>query len=505
MLRRPFVSLLIISAFLGIAFDVLFYGKLPGVSLLLFVSIILAATWYLAKGFKRQINKSALVLMMPVVFFALMVGIRASPMLAFFNIVLVLYLLLLIVQSTNRPELPFTSYSIGKYFINPGWLPLRFLRETFRTVRGLIADRAWLPKVAYAPYLRGAALSLPFLILFFLLLSSADLVFQKYVGSLFDFDLSLDGQLVFRIILILFVISLFIGAYALMFMRQPISDPRFSLRKNNLGVTEANIMLGSVGALFLIFVLIQTATFFGGESYVASAGVTYAEYARKGFFQLIAVAVISMALVWAVKESVQHKAAEQVRRFKWLSGLLIAEVMIIMVSAHLRLSLYEETYGFTILRLLSHMFIIWLALTFISLFVCIIREEKDSRFAFRLFISAIAFFALLNIINPDATIARQNIHRLEQTGKLDVRHLSNLSEDAMPVTAQLLDHPDTTLQNSVASSLHPYLSGVENKQNDHWQSFNLARHDAEKILLDNKPQIDANKRFYEIPYQFDID
>lgn len=499
------MSLLSISVLLGLAFDVLFYGKLPGVSVLIYASMVLAATWYLASGFKRRFNKSALLLMIPLVFFALMVGVRASPMLAFFNIILVLYLLLLLIaQSTNRPEMSLTSYSVGKYFINPGWLPLRFLRETFQTVRSLIADRAWLPKAAYAPYLRGIVLSLPFLILFLLLLSSADMVFQKYVGSLFDFDFSLDGQLMFRIVLILFIISLFIGAYALMFMRPPVGDARISLRKNNLGVTEANIMLGSVGALFLVFVLIQIASFFGGESYVASAGVTYAEYARRGFFQLIAVAVISMALIWAIKESVQHKNSAQVRRFKWLSGLLIAEVMIIMVSAHLRLSIYEEAYGFTILRLLSHLFIIWLALTFVSLFVYIIREEAESRFAFRLFISVIAFFALLNILNPDATIARQNINRLERTGKLDIYHLRNLSEDATPVTAQLLKHRDPTLQKSVASSLYPYMRGVENEQNDHWQSANLARYQAKRILLNNKAQIEANKRFYEIPYQFDI-
>ncbi len=500
-MKQTTVVIAAIAIAMGLLFDVLFYSKVPGVSVFVFAAATLAFTMYVATSFKAKLSKSAMFLFPLVLFFAFMVFVRASWMLALFNIVLVLYLLLLTAQLIRRPEVALTEYVFNRYIGSTARLPLRFVKEAIRGLQNAIAHAIGLKnKATYKPYVRGVLLSLPFLFVFLLLLSSADLVFQSYVNALFDFQL--DAELIFRLLLVGFVASLFAGAYAWLFMRPADDDPTPKPAKLGLGPTEATIILGSVGLLFLTFLLIQVAYFFGGADQAATTGISYAEYARKGFFELITVAVISMALIWAVKKSTQHKDRSQLRTFKWLSAVLVVEVMVMMVSAHMRLSLYEEAYGFTMLRLLSHMFIVWLALTFVSLLFHIIREERENKFAFRLFASVIAFFALLSIINPDALIARQNINRFEQTNKLDVIYLSNLSEDATPIIAKLLEHPNPKLQKSIANVLYAQKRSAVNKPTP-WQSANLSRQQARSILEANGSMLDANKSYYDIPQQFD--
>lgn len=259
------------------------------------------------------------------------------------------------------------------------------------------------------------------------------------------------------------------------------------------------MILGSVAVLFFVFVAVQLTYFFGGADHIASTGYTYAQYARKGFFELITVAAISLLLIWTVKRRTAHQNPQQTTLFKWLSGTLIVEVMVIMLSAHRRLNLYEEAYGFTTLRLLSHLFILWLAVAFILLIWHIVREEKESQFAFRAFISVLAFFALVNLINPDAFIARQNINRFNNTGKLDLYYLRNLSEDATPTISELLGHQNNTLQKDAAAILYHQEQTTKN-HSTHWQSANLARQRANRILNGKAAQIEAGKS-YDFDYQ----
>jgi hypothetical protein len=155
--------------------------------------------------------------------------------------------------------------------------------------------------------------------------------------------------------------------------------------------------------------------------------------------------------------------------------------MIIVASAHLRLDLYEEAYGFTTLRLWSHLSILWLVAAFILLLIHIIREKDEKNLAFQLFISVLCFFAVINIINPDAFIARQNIQRFKDTGKLDKDYLSTLSEDSTPEIAKSLNSPNKDLQQAASDILAQQQRYLDNYRN-HWQSANLAAHRAENIF-----------------------
>ena len=492
------------SLLLGLVFNFFFYGQNIGLNFFLYSGLLLALTFYLLSYFRYKASGSLVVVAGLVLFFSATTFIRASGFLTFLNVVFVLYLLLLIVSLARKPQTKLSDYVFQDYLVGILQLPFRFIGEFMNFASLLVSSGQTLRQNGrtVTPVIRGILLSLPFLFVFLLLFSSADLVFNKYVGSLFDLNLSED--FVARSLLVLFVASLFSGAYSLMFTRSTSEQPAPATtpKRISLGSIESTIILGSVAFLFLIFIGVQIAYLFGGQEAIKEAGFTYSEYARKGFFELIAVAVIALLLILALNSSSKRTTLKERVVFMWLCGLLIFEVLFVMFSAHKRLGLYEQAYGFTTLRLFSHIFIGWLALIFAILMVHIGREQSDKKLAFQMFLSVVAIMAVVNFINPDAFIARQNIQRFKETGRIDVLYLTLLSEDATPVVSELLKDPNEKLSSAIAHELHGQRIRSDAMKSD-WRSFNLSRAKAKRILSANSQKLEANSNYQFSPNELD--
>ena len=285
-------------------------------------------------------------------------------------------------------------------------------------------------------------MAIPVLILFVFLLSSADIIFEQYVDKIFSIQIT--PETVFRTILILSVTGIFTGVftYALLLPKNKFSVGRSETTRGRLGIIEGSVFLGSIDLLFLSFILIQVTYLFGGKRNIAIEGATYAEYARSGFFRLLAVSVISFLLIWLTEKYIFQENEGHLLIFKLLSGFLIFEVMVIMASAFKRLQLYENAFGFTSLRFYSHSFVIWLAVVFLFFLIKIVFDKPEKMLGFSTFVSILIFLAALNIMNPDAFIARQNIARFQETKKLDANYLSTLSDDAVSELVKILDIKD---------------------------------------------------------------
>jgi hypothetical protein len=494
-MKRLTGPIVLASLTLGLVFEWFFYGMTPGISVSLYTALLIGCTFYLAYRFKRQLNPSIYWLAPVTLFFSFMVFVRADPFLCLVNICVVLCLLFLMARLACMPAVPLKKYGLAQYSNSVTNFPFQIAHEFLAVAQGVLNQRAAkVTKSSYTPILRGIALSLPILFVFLLLLSSADLVFKEFVSSLFS--PSISPEVIGRGILVGFIASLFTGAYALIFMPSAQAEvlPLPVKKTLTIGATESSIVLGSVSLLFFVFVMVQFTYLFGGSHQITGTEFTYAEYARKGFFELIAVATISLALMSAMKTWTAFRTVAQSLVFKSLSGVLIAEVVVIMISAHLRLNLYEDAYGFTVLRLLSHLFILWLAYAFTQLLYHIINEKNDSNFVFQLFIGALCFLVLLNVINPDNFIAHQNIARFNSTGKIDLNYLSSLSEDATPEIATLLDHPNKDLQKGAAYILFSQRRYTDS-QPKHWQSANFGRHRAAGVISDNDTRVKAGESY----------
>jgi len=341
--------------------------------------------------------------------------------------------------------------------------------------------------------IRGLLLALPVLIIFTLLLASADLVFADYLEDLFDFDILPDVlEWLWRGIIVLGSAWFLAGGLAYALSRSQASDEQGAVEKalgslaqvTKLGFIEAATVLTSVDLLFLVFVWIQFAYLFGGRANITVEGYTYAEYARRGFFELVAVSVLTLGLILGLCWLARRETSRQTQVFNGLSSLMVGLVLVILASAFQRLRLYEAAYGYTQLRLYSHVFMVWLAVAFVWFLVTLWRWPD--RFAIGAFLAALGFLITLNAINPDAFIARQNLARYEASGKLDAYYLARLSEDAVPVLVLAVDRVTGDEREVLSEHLRYRLESMEESARwRSWPSFHLARQRAYDLLAEN--------------------
>lgn len=321
--------------------------------------------------------------------------------------------------------------------------------------------------------LKGVLMAIPVLVIFGLLFASADLLFAKYITDILTLDI--DEKTVYFLLRVLLAACFFIGFFSYIVATSMNAVASLSPKKHlHLGAIEVSVFLGAINALFLFFILIQLVYLFGGSENIVSQGFTYSQYARKGFFELITVAVFSFIILWKTELSIMKKEnTKHMTAFKVMSAILVFQILLIIVSAFTRLSLYEEAYGFTTLRLYSHVFTIFLSLIFLLLLYKIFFDAREHTFAYRIFLLTTAFLIGMNFLNPDAFIARKNIEYFAGTpDKLDVDYLTSLSADAIP---------------EMIAGDYDRNWFLENQDNypTHWQSMNIARM-REKELLSAK-------------------
>jgi hypothetical protein len=268
---------------------------------------------------------------------------------------------------------------------------------------------------------RGTIIALPALVVFGSLLSSADDGFSKLLADLFVFDVD-------EVLAHLFVIAV-VAAMCAGFLRSlALSGPmpriaRFtSLR---LPSSETTFALGLVNALFLLFVITQFRYFFG------AAPDALAQYARRGFFELVWVVALVMPMLLVVEWLVDKEKG--IALFRTMAFVQIALVFAIAFSAYHRMQLYRDAFGLTRLRFFTTAFMIWVAVLLVWFLVTVLVGRR-SRFAIGALASAVAAVVMLHAINPDALIVETNLARAKDGKRaFDAWYAASLSDDAAEV------------------------------------------------------------------------
>jgi hypothetical protein len=318
------------------------------------------------------------------------------------------------------------------------------------------------------PAIRGAVLGTVLLTPFSALFLSADAAFAQLAqGVPHPSVASLPGRT------LAFALVLLVAAGLALSARRPLraSMPRAPRR---LTLWEWGIPLALLDALFLAFVVVQLAVLFGGHKHVLrTAGLTYAEYAHQGFWQLLAATALTLAVVGAATLLADAQGRFQRLLLRALLGVLCVLSIVVVVSALRRLLLYEEAFGLTRPRLLAEAVSLW----FGGLFVLVVAagliahvRRQLARIAIGGTAVALVMFALAN---PDSLIAERNIERWRETGRLDVAYLQALSADAAPMLAEL----PPALRRRALDPLAARLQEAEP-----WSSFNLSRERARDRL-----------------------
>jgi hypothetical protein len=347
----------------------------------------------------------------------------------------------------------------------------------------------------------GLLLSLPVLAVFGTLLSSADPVFSNQLSNFLSaFDISRLGEYIFRLFYILVLAFIFSGVY-LHAVRPEHEEPRSDLAEGKfwlkpfLGWVEAGVVLALVDVMFAFFVGIQFWYFFGGQANISTAGFTYADYARRGFFELVAVAVISLLLYLGLATITRRETPFQKRGFAVLSVFLMAMVLVMLVSAFQRLQLYENAYGFTALRMYTHIFMIWLGLLMAAAVVFELLSRRQ-HFGLALLLTVVGFGLTFGFYNIENAIVHQNVARARtaqviptlsgsQSTALDTAYLASLSSDAVPALVDEFRRPDqpAPIHDALGANLACRAFVLQQNQSPTaWPSFNLADWRANDLL-----------------------
>lgn len=469
---------------LGWAFDLLFYGQLPGLSVVLFILLIVATLVSLTHLDGIAPRRPNLWLLVPLFFFASMVAIRANPYLNAINILACLILLAFLAYfySAGRLDrLGLAGYNLS--FIVAGFnaifraIPLipASIDSAGIKSRGKDSARVLLP------VLRGLILALPVAIVFVVLLASSDVIFANWVGALLDIPIPDLRETFWHVALVLFVAWILAGGLAFAIARSGADDgePWETVLDTipkviHIGFIEGSIILTVVNGIFMAFGWIQVTYLFGGPANITLEGYTYADYARRGFFELVAVSILTMGLILGLNSFTWRESRLQNIVFKSLATMMVALTGVLLASAFSRMWLYEEAYGFTHLRLIVHIFEVWLAVLFVWLVITMWAVPR--RFALGAFVAVLGFLATLNLINLDSTIAEQNLARYKSIGRIDIYFLDDLSEDAIPTLLSKADSLSPGDRSWLLSDLGRRLGQMESDKN--WMgipSFNLAR------------------------------
>lgn len=335
--------------------------------------------------------------------------------------------------------------------------------------------------------LTGAALALPIIVAFTALLMSADSLFESLVRRVVDVDLdALAGHV------------LFASAFAWLaggYLRGALLDDRRSRAPGSgvtlsLGVTELAMVLGSVNLLFLSFVLVQLRYLFGGIAHVmATSHLTLADYARRGFHELVFVAVLVLPLLLVGHELTGRENTRAVRVYRTLAGTLIGLLSIIMLSALERLRLYMAEFGLTEDRVIALAIMVWLTIVF-GLFAGTVLRGRPRWFGAGAVVAGWGVAAALNLADPVAVITRVNVERATAGRTFDAWYLGRLGADAVPGALASLASLSEEQRCGLAVAL--LRSNAPTAPRD-WRSWNRSRERARHAMSENRARLGATR------------
>jgi hypothetical protein len=489
---------------LGWLFDFLFWQHAPGVNFAIFWTACLIVGFYLLLSNGQRPHRTTLWLIPLFGFFAAVTFIRAEPMTTFLAYTFTMFTLTVFtVTYLGGRWVQYTLVDyVTKVFSLLGSIIIRPITYTADARKAQAESGGTPSKYNFMPILRGLIIALPIVAIFASLLASADVVFNQRLADFVEaFKLENLPEYIFRMIYILVISYGLVGIYQ--HAASASSDEKLTGEDKPvippfLGFTESSIVLGSVVALFLLFVIIQFQYFFGGTTNINVEGFTYAEYARKGFGELVAVAFFALMMLLTFSAITKRETETQRKTYSGLGVALVALLLVMLVSAYQRLNLYEAAYGFSRLRTYTHVFLIWIGLLLITTIVLELMR-KERMFAFAMLIASLGFAASLPILNVDAFIVNQNIQRELQGGNaedLDSQYFIELSDDAVPPLVNALQ--SSTLPDSVHQKVAAALACIRYERDLRlgdreysWQSFHVSRLNADTALRSVRAEIDA--------------
>ena len=311
---------------------------------------------------------------------------------------------------------------------------------------------------------RGGAIALPLLLVFGSLLAAADARFERLLGGTFAFDAPALLGHVFSSLMVAWICG---GILRTMTVGGEAPGPQVRRPESlALGIVEAGIVLGLLDLLFAAFVAVQLPYFFGSADLVQGPGSTsFSDYARRGFFELVTVAGLVLPLLLLADWIVRKERPSHARAFRWLAGVQVALLFVIMGSGLHRMRLYTTA------------FMLWLGVVFGWFAWTVLRGHRE-RFAWGALTTALEAVVILHVVNPDAAIVRLNAARADAPVRFDAAYAASLSADAVPPLLAALPVVRPELRCVAADRLRRRWHEADTD----WRSWSLSRGRAHALV-----------------------
>jgi hypothetical protein len=338
----------------------------------------------------------------------------------------------------------------------------------------------------------SAALTVVVLLVFGALLSSADFAFSELLDDVIP-NFAIGS--VFQWIL-LAVAGGLLGVSGIYTLTAPPATSSLDTEgKGRLGLIEWAPACAALVLLFAGFVAVQFTVLFGGRRHVLqTAGLSYSEYARSGFWQLVAVTLLSLALIAALARWAKRDQPVERLLLRVLLGLLCALSVVIVASALSRMWEYQRVYSFSGERIFVMSSEMLLGLIFVMIALAGIKWQGKWIPTTTV---ALAVLMLLGLaaLDPEGYVASRNAARYAGSGKIDAWYLRALSADATPALTKLPDPVRRCTLSWIADDL---------KSPDPWYAWNLGRQRARKALEELGPGAIGNHKDCRSADQFDL-
>lgn len=417
-------------------YNLLFFETDNGVGTgLLF--LCLNAFYFLIKGHKIINLRLAITSSVFAVAFGFLIGFRSNEVIQFLNLITATFFSLCALyfyKSDNR-----FSFENLQFILIPVFVTSNSISSTFSFLSSGKVSIEGKNDPRMSSIMRGLIIAVPLTFILFLLLTHADPVFNRLSQKFFE---NIWQRIVVSVVVFVGLIS-----FGLTKLKEAYSQ-NTEVKQNSGKALEVLIVTGSIVCLFAVFIAIQFQYFFSniGEGELQRLGITsltYSEYVRKGFFELLAASVISSLVMIYVTKHLHKIDGKQKVWIQAISVTLIFEILLLLLSAGQRINLYQAAHGLTRARVLGFIFLIWLSVILAVIFIRVIKEiKKELIFDVSLYLSVILLLAV-NIINIDGLIATK--YRPSVNSEIDYFYLTSLSPDGAESWVDALSDAKNTL------------------------------------------------------------
>ena len=512
-LERKKYWLLLFGLIIGVSFDIFFYNKTLGISYIIFIVLVLAVFLASFRGCLKKLNNQAWFFVIPILLLSSTFFIFSNQVFKILNYLIVPILVIMLsslvanINKSDWSDIRFIGDIAKRIFV-----PFRFIHRPFLTLSRMTDNSSKgsksriLPKVVI-----GILISIPLLAIILWLLSSADIVFKNIfinipLLKIFKHFLIIISVSVYAICFLWALLKAFNerkkstnGAVSTSSTPSTNSKASTNSNANTDGTSSTKIqwklfldpvvlltILILVNAIYAVFSIIQFRYLFGGSSFALPSSFTYAEYARRGFAELVIVTIINFGILIFGITFVKKDSKRIFTAIRAFLTLLVIFTFILLISAFYRMLVYEQAYGFTYLRIFVQAFMIMLFFLFVINIIYIWYQKLPIIKTY--FIISLAIYIIMNFANVDKIIAENNINRYFKTGQIDMVYLKGLSYDAVPEMNEFLisvkDSQDLK-DKQIANEIPDYFMGrqLELKNQKSWQSYNISRNKAENIIF----------------------